>query len=201
MTNRGVCVIIVLMSNALSHLRADLLQGLTEKQLRFVEEYPKDLDGKEAAVRAGYALTSASVVASRLLNHPQVATLIEAQLEARSARTHFTQDQVLREVAQIGLSNILNYEIDPQGYVSVHPEAPSEAMRAVQSIKRTVKYDKDGQKTIETEIRLWDKISALRLMGRHLGMFIDINVNHTGKVAHEHEHKQVWDFGGKEITF
>ena len=48
---------------------------LTPKQARFVEEYLIDLNGKQAAVRAGYAAKAAEVQASRLLRNAKVRVL------------------------------------------------------------------------------------------------------------------------------
>ena len=41
---------------------------LRGKQARFVEEYLKDLNGKQAALRAGYSPRCAEVLASQTLN-------------------------------------------------------------------------------------------------------------------------------------
>lgn len=172
--------------------------GITEQQNRFAEEYVVDLCGAQAAVRAGYSPKGANVAANRLLNHVGIAARISDLLELRSMRTAITADQVLRELATLGLSNLINYEVDEQGYVSLAEGAPSEALRAVKKMKRTIKYDKDGNKNIETEIELWDKVSALRLMGQHLGMFAQ---EHRHLIKGDIEVKQKWTFGDQEIEF
>jgi hypothetical protein len=57
-------------------------------------------------------------------------------------------------------------------------------MRAIQSIKRkkTVREDKAGTVTItyDVEIKLWDKPSPLKLMGKQHGLFPD-KMELTGK--------------------
>jgi phage terminase small subunit len=55
---------------------------LTPKQARFVEEYIVDLNGKRAAIRAGYSPKTAEVQASRLLRYAQVRMAIKAAMEA-----------------------------------------------------------------------------------------------------------------------
>ena len=45
---------------------------LTSKQQRFVAEYAVDLNATQAAIRAGYAQSSAHVTGSQLLRHPKV---------------------------------------------------------------------------------------------------------------------------------
>ena len=50
---------------------------LTDKQQRFINEYPKDFNATQAAIRAGYSANSAGVIAHRLLKNPRVAREIE----------------------------------------------------------------------------------------------------------------------------
>lgn len=68
---------------------------LTARQSRFVDEYLVDLNAKQAAIRAGYAERSAEVTASRLLSNAKVASVIQARMGERSARTKITADMVL----------------------------------------------------------------------------------------------------------
>ena len=46
-----------------------MTQELNPKQQRFVDEYLIDLNGKQAAIRAGYSEKTAEVQASRLLSN------------------------------------------------------------------------------------------------------------------------------------
>lgn len=62
----------------------------------FVQEYIIDLNGTQAAIRAGYAAGSAHVTAARLLSDDKVKALIKAAMDARAERTGITQDKVLQ---------------------------------------------------------------------------------------------------------
>lgn len=186
------------MSNAVTRILELDSYGINPQQAQFAEEYLTDLDGKAAAIRAGYAPSSAAVQANRLLNHVGVAAYIGDMMEERQQRTMITQDQVLRELALLGLSNVENFIINDAGNVELATGARSEEMKTIKKMKRTIKYDKEGNKITETELEFWDKVAALRLAGKHLGMFTEINL-HAHK--HEHEVKQVWDFGGQEVEF
>ena len=79
------------------------------KQARFVEEYLVDLNGKQAAIRAGYSAKAAEVQASRLLNFAKVRIAITAAMRARSRRTAISADRVLLELAAIAFSNIFDF--------------------------------------------------------------------------------------------
>jgi phage terminase small subunit len=71
------------------------MADLNEKQMRFVDEYLIDLNGKQAAIRCGYSEKTAEVQASRLLSNVKVAEYIDIRMNERSKRTEITQDMVL----------------------------------------------------------------------------------------------------------
>ncbi|MGC9371103.1 MAG: terminase small subunit [Paracoccaceae bacterium] len=71
---------------------------LSPREALFCQEYLVDLNGKQAAIRAGYAPGSAEVQASRLLSRDKVQKEIARLQEARSKRTEITQDEVLRRL-------------------------------------------------------------------------------------------------------
>lgn len=138
---------------------------LTEKQKRFVEEYLVDLNATQAAIRAGYSEKTAQEQSSRLLSNVMVQEAVQKAVADRSARTEITQDAVLRELAAIGFSRATDFaKITANGCVKLTPTVllSDEQQRAVASIKEG-KYG--------VELRLHDKLGALQLIGRHIGMF------------------------------
>ena len=74
--------------------------ALTPKQQRFVDEYIIDLNGRQAAIRTGYAERSAEVTASRLLSNANISLAINKALAARSQRTEITADYVLSTILE-----------------------------------------------------------------------------------------------------
>lgn len=74
---------------------------MTPRQRRFVDEYLIDLDGKHAAIRAGYRRSDAKACGSRLLRQPDVAAAIAAAMAERARRTGVTPERVLEELARI----------------------------------------------------------------------------------------------------
>ncbi len=153
---------------------------LTPRQQRFVEEYLVDLNATQAAIRAGYSAKTAVVQGPRLLGIVQVAAAIAAGKEARNERTGITQDRVLEELGLLAFSDVTHYSVDDDGNMELTEGAPEAAARAVSSIKRRIRFDEDGNKTVEVELKLWDKPGPLKLAGRHVGLFPD-RVEVTGK--------------------
>lgn len=72
-----------------------LSQKLTDKQLKFIEEYLIDLNGEQACLRAGYSKKSARGTASTLLANPNIFREITARQAKRQERTEITADYVI----------------------------------------------------------------------------------------------------------
>lgn len=172
---------------------------ITEKQERFAQEYIIDLNATQAYKRAGYSVKSdkaAAVEGHKLLRNPKVAARIAELQNARQKRTEITQDRVLEELAAIGFAEITDFvqvvessyeqpKDDPIGQddgeddedglpkttetkffrgveIFETSKMPKGAIPAIASIKQ-------GRSGIE--LKLHDKVKALELMGRHLGIF------------------------------
>lgn len=151
-------------------------QPLSARQEQFVSQYLVDLNGTQAAIRAGYSPKTAAETACLALRSPKIKKRIERAKQQRMARVNVTQEQVLAEMALLANSRLDWFSIDDDGQVQLTDHAPEGAMGAVQSIKKRTKvqYDKDGEivgKTYDVELRLWNKPDPLKLMGRHVGLF------------------------------
>lgn len=79
---------------------------LTEKAQRFVDEYIIDLNGTQAAIRAGYSTRSAKAIAAENLTKPVIVAAIQAAMDARAERTQITADQVLKRWHQIAFADV-----------------------------------------------------------------------------------------------
>lgn len=64
---------------------------------RFVEEYAKDRNGTQAAIRAGYSAKTAGEQAARLLADARIQALVEEQVAKISELVEFEAADVLRE--------------------------------------------------------------------------------------------------------
>jgi len=153
-----------------------------ERYERFCQEYLKDLNGTQAAIRAGYKPVGAAVQASRLLNIPKIQARLEELKSERVNRIRVTQDDVLSELMAVMRSNVDNYTIDPvTGKVKLIDGAPKDAMRAVSSVKRKIRRqinrdDPDNpiaEMVEDVEYKLWDKTRAIEMGMKHLGLMFD----------------------------
>lgn len=143
---------------------------LTEKQKRFIEEYLIDLNATQAAIRAGYSPNSARDIGSENLTKPDIRARIDEALAERSKRTGINADRVLREIARIAFVNaadVINFDS-----ATIAEGASEDDTAAISSVKVKTIPTEDGE-GVEREIRLCDKLKALELCGKHLGMFKD----------------------------
>ena len=138
---------------------------LTDKQKRFVDEYLVDLNATAAARRAGYSEKTACEQGSRLLANVKVQAEIQKRRERLHDKLEVTQERVRQELAAIGFANASDFvTITKNGLVRLTPtdEVPDEKKKAIASIK-------EGQYGVE--VKLHDKVRALELLGKDLGMF------------------------------
>lgn len=140
---------------------------MTAKQKRFCAEYLVDLNATQAAIRAGYSPETAAVTGSENLRKPNIRAHIDKAMAERSKRTGVNADRVVRELAKIAFVNASDV-IDADD-ATLKADAVPEDLAAIQSVKVKT-FGEDG---LEREIKLADKLKALELLGKHLGMFED----------------------------
>lgn len=142
---------------------------MTALDERFVREYLIDLDAKNAALRAGYKPGTAKNAYKWLSDgkgsKPQVKAAIEKAEAERAVRTGINQDRVLRELARVAFADVTDV-VDTET-MRIRPDADREDTAAISSVR--VKCGRID----EREVRMHDKVHALELMGKHLGMFKD----------------------------
>ena len=143
---------------------------MTKKQKRFVEEYLIDLNATQAAIRAGYKAGNAqraSEIGSELLQKTPVSEAIRKAMAERSRRTGVNADRVVQELAKIAFVNAV--EVIDTKTATIKEDASEDDTAAIQSVKVKT-FGEDG---IEREIKMADKLKALELLGKHMGMFKD----------------------------
>ena len=140
---------------------------MTKKQKLFVEEYLIDLNATQAAIRAGYSPDTAKEIGCENLTKPNIRACLDREMAERTKRTGVNADRVVQELAKIAFVNAVDV-IDPKT-ATVKEDALSEDTAAIQSVKVKT-FGDDG---LEREIKMADKLKALELLGKHMGMFKD----------------------------
>ncbi len=167
------------------------MSKITDKQKQFCNEYLIDLNATRAykvVYKTCKKDDTARANSSRMLTYANIKQYIEEQQKAREKRTEITQDMVLKELAAVAFANgsdfakvvektykkaiensdgeVVGFEEVPYQDVDIvlTDELDKEKRKAISSIRQT----KNG-----IEIRTSDKVKALELLGKHLGMFTD----------------------------
>lgn len=164
---------------------------MTNKQKAFVDEYLIDLNATRA-YKAVYKNVksddAARASSSKLLTNANIKVYVEKRMKDREKRTEITQDKVLNELAQIAFANGSDFAkvvekpvLKEDGSVLLDPvtedpiyyktvemaltdELPEEKRKAIAGIK----MGKNG-----IEVATCDKVRALELLGKHLGMWTE----------------------------
>ena len=124
---------------------------LSPRQQRFVEEYIKDLNATQAAIRAGYSARTAGKKGPELLKKQHVAQAITEAKATRTERTLVTADYVVTNLRRI----------------------------AERCMERRPVLDSKGEQIIGEDGKpAWTFDSkgatrALELLGKHIGIFTD----------------------------
>ena len=176
---------------------------MTDAQKRFCDEYLIDLNATRA-YKVAYSRCkkdeTARTNASKLLTNTNVQKYISEKQKEIEIRTEITQDKVIQELANVAFSKgtdfaqIIEKEykekvFDENGKfigfeqkkyksleISKTEDLTEEQKSAIAGIKQTA----NG-----IEIKMNDKVKALELLGKHLGMFNDVNINMKNAVQVE----------------
>jgi len=146
----------------------------SKKQKMFVQEYLIDLNATQAAIRAGYSKRTAKVMGYENLTKPYIQTEIKKEIDARSNRTHITQDMVLKEYAKLAFFDPRDFfDKDDNLKRIVDLDDDSAAALAGMDIQVRFTKNKDGElvKDMVKKIKLIDKRGALDSVAKHLNMF------------------------------
>ena len=103
---------------------------LNPRQERFVVEYLKDRNGTQAAIRAGYAASSAAVHAHRLLKKDTVLDKLHALRNSALQRIGVTAEKTLRELGAIAFFDPRHLFDDKGNMLPLH-KMPKDARSAL----------------------------------------------------------------------
>ena len=164
---------------------------MTEAQKRFCNEYLIDLNATRAYKVAYSRCTkdeTANVNGSKLLRNTKVQEYIAEKMKEREQRTEITQDMVIKELAKIAFLDIRKLYTE-NGQLRNIADVDDDTVGAISSLETLEEYDgygADREKIGDTQkVKLLDKTKALELLGKHLGMFNDVNVNMKNAVQVE----------------
>jgi phage terminase small subunit len=158
-----------------------------DKHEIFCHEYLVDLNATQACIRAGFAGKYANRQAYALMARDDVKKRIEELMKRRRKRIDIAEEDILAELAAIAFANASDFATVDIGEGLDKAGNPVEVKRV--NIKSTEDIDQSKlpalagikMSTSGIEIKAYDKMKALELLMRHLGMMKD-KPEHSGDV-------------------
>ncbi len=131
---------------------------LTPKQRKFCEQYLIDLNGTQAAIRAGYSPKTANRIASENLSKPDIKQkIIELQVKARN-KADITKEEVINVLSCIIRADAANLFQDGElKSVDQLTESEKKSIEAIKIAKGKI------------EIKLFNKLTAIERINKMMG--------------------------------
>lgn len=160
---------------------------LTTAQLAFIDQYMIDRSARAAGLRTGGTVNSGQ----QYLEQEIVREEIRRRTEERSRRVDISKDDIVKELKRIAFFDVRAL-FDPvtKQFRSDPNEMNEDDLRALVNFDIVV-LDKDGRYIVKGQPG--NKLKALELLGKHVGMFNE-KVEHSGAVVHYHT-----DFGTEDV--
>ena len=151
---------------------------MTPKQQLFVEEYLKCWNATEAARRAAYQGSDATlaVIGWENLRKPK----IRRQIKRRLAERAMSADEVLARLADQARGSIEDFITFQEGIKQPFLDLEKANEKKLLHLVKKLKYNARGQ----LEIELHDAQAAQRLIGQHHGLFVEKH-EHSGLIQTE----------------
>lgn len=144
--------------------------NLTDRQRRFVEEYAIDCNAMQAAIRAGYTRKTAHKQGYALLRKPAIREAIRAVEHERLEILGVTADKVVTELARLAFSSVRRVvQWDDTGAMPLPSAQLSDDDAAAISEITCTPTDTGAH----VRVKMHDKLKALEMLSRHLGVFKD----------------------------
>ena len=143
--------------------------ALTEKMIRFCNEYLIDLNATQAAIRAGYPESSAGSIGSENLQKPEIIAYLDVRRREIQTRLELNQDWVLMRLKEVSDRSmqavpVMRYDPVERCMVQLRDEQDRDVWQ----------YDSTGVN------------KATELIGKHLGMFVNkIDMTTKGESLNE----------------
>lgn len=142
------------------------MSKLTDKQEMFCQEYIKDLNATQAAIRAGYSERTSEAQSSRLLSNVKVKERIQELKDKRVQRTKIDADymtKTLQSWLEVDVTQLLSLTVEQI------KSLPLEVRKMVQAAKPTNIKTEDGQ--VLYDIKFVSKEKAAEMLSKHIGYF------------------------------
>ncbi|MBS1793659.1 MAG: terminase small subunit [Acidobacteria bacterium] len=144
----------------------------TPRQKKFVEAMadPKTKSARQAALKAGYAETTASVDAYRMLQKPHISEAIEARIKRAIAHSTVTPEEVLGS-AVFNMRGSVNDLMDEDGFFDLKKARETGAIDLVKEIEFIETTDiETNKREVKHKVKLESIAAARKEVANYIGL-------------------------------
>ena len=137
--------------------------ALTEKQKRFCDEYLVDLNGTQAAIRAGYSEKTAKQIAQQNLTKLDIQEYIKKRMAEKEDALIAKQDEVLQTLTRV----LRRQEMDTVVVTC------KERSSGYDENEKKVIVEKEIPRVVQIPTRVNDLNKAAELLGKRYGLYTE----------------------------
>lgn len=156
--------------------------ALPPMQERFCQEYVKDLNATQAAIRAGYSAATADTQGPRLLGNVGVASRVAELQQTVADKAGVTALGLLTELRRVAYADMRSI-FDADGKLLPIKDLSDDVAATLASVeieRRIEGHGEDAEVYHVHKVKRWDKLKAVEMLMKHLNLLVD-RTEHTGK--------------------
>lgn len=128
-------------------------------------------NGTQAAITAGYSKKIAGVTATKVLQDPRAQKFLKQLMTERAKRYGEQLDEVLVQLWFVCTRDVREYVDEKTGLIKKLSDMPLRERSAIEGIEVVESFDKFGQKTVKTKLKLVPKNPAMDMAMKHRGLY------------------------------
>jgi phage terminase small subunit len=142
--------------------------SLSPKRWRFVQEYLRDLNATQAAIRAGYSAKRSDQQGYELLSNPEVKAVVDKEKDRIAEELECTRGDIMMELQAVAFANLSDFGEwleDGTFLVKCMGDIPRHLLGAIQKVENLKSYDREGSLLKEqVKLHLHPKMDALKTL-------------------------------------
>lgn len=151
---------------------------LNQRQEMFCREYIKDLNGTQAAIRAGYSPRTADRMAYELLKKPEIQAFVLQSKAERVEEVKIDANYVLKRLIEIDEMDVADILDDGGDFLPIR-KWPKVWRTTLSGLDIAIINSGDTEAILK-KIKWPDKVKNLELLGKHIGVgAFSEKVDHT----------------------
>jgi phage terminase small subunit len=160
----------------------EAVKELRPREQSFVFEYLKDFHVGKAAERSGYSKKTAPQIGAENLKKPHIAFALKCYFHRKVEKERKAIEDIVARLEAIGFTD-LNEVISWTKDGLTFPVDADDLTPTQRAAIETIRFNENAN-GISVEVKMADRLGALKLLGQHLGMW-QKTLKVEGSVLHE----------------